>query len=161
MSRECADLFQRSRPPWASIANCARSCSLFWMCFSFVRTSFCLLDDNPPAPHRLRSQFFSPSLTSSTFSPASLYVPKFLATGFSVDRTDECVLHRGVLLVTGPASVLRLTTQSFSLSIHSRRYGVQFSSLTPSASHLAKKATTSRPARLTSFRSRTMSRRSA
>src|ERR1700687_1560638 len=54
----------------------------------------------------------------------------------------------------------RRDSQSFSLSIHSRRYGVQFSSFTPSASQRARKPITSRLTRLTSFRSRTMSRES-
>jgi hypothetical protein len=50
--------------------------------------------------------------------------------------------------------------QSFSLSIHSRIYGAQFSSFTPSASQLAKKHITSRSTTVTSFRSKTMARRS-
>src|ERR1700682_532086 len=49
------------------------------------------------------------------------------------------------------------TTQSFSLSIHSRIYGVQFSSFTPSASQLIKKRITSRSTTPTSLRSKTMS----
>src|SRR6266852_7689547 len=53
---------------------------------------------------------------------------------------------------------IRCHTQSFSLSIHSRRYGVQFSSFMPSASQRERKPTTSRPTRLMSFRSKTMSR---
>src|SRR5712664_38783 len=49
------------------------------------------------------------------------------------------------------------TTQSVSLSIHSRIYGVQFSSFTPFASHLIKKRITSRSTTPTSLRSKTMS----
>src|SRR5437773_1903212 len=65
----------------------------------------------------------------------------------------------------GPASKLpslcmcasSYVPQSFSLSIHSRIYGAQFSSVTPSASLRARNRTTSRSTRLTSFRSTVMS----
>src|SRR5579863_6655431 len=79
----------------------------------------------------------------------------------------DCGLHLSVRLILFLVRVHDqrvtnvATSQSFSLSIHSRIYGVQFSSFTPSASQPARKAITSRPIRLTSFRSRTMSRRSA
>src|SRR5258706_13930110 len=48
--------------------------------------------------------------------------------------------------------------QSFSLFIHSRIYGAQFSSFTPSASQPAKKCSASRSITPTFFRSKTMPR---
>src|SRR5216684_3004592 len=78
-------------------------------------------------------------------------------------RSLRLVFYRWItrlffVLVERPAGHCR--SQSFSLVIHSRIYGVQLSSFTPSASQRTKKCITSRSITPTSFRSKTMSRRS-
>src|SRR5258708_12868009 len=87
------------------------------------------------------------------------------AQELTVPPDEDCLVLKLLTLCTcfsffyAPSHLrsIRCHTQSFSLSIHSRIYGVQFSSSTPSASQRARKAITSRSTSLTSFSSRTMS----